>query len=157
MEDSMSFENELPKRPQFLTVLCILSFIGNVFYFLWAIWGYLSIVKSEEFIKSITTSKNETHGIISEMEQSLLNAYENAVPNLIIGLFCASICFYGVLLVWKLKRKGFFIYSIGELTPAIASFFLGGDGLIGSAGTVLLLLLSVIWIVMYAINFKNLK
>ncbi len=157
----MSIENqpvsEVPKRPQILTILCILSFIGNIFYFIWSIWRYLSIIKSEEFIKSITTSKNETHGIISEMEQSLLNAYENAVPNLIIGLFCASICFYGVLLVWRLKRNGFFIYSVGEIIPAIASFFLDGDGLIGSTGTVLLLLLSVIWIVMYAINFKNLK
>lgn len=157
MESNISIESELPKRPQFLTILCLLSFIGNIFYFLWSLWGYFSISKSEEFIKNITTSKPDTHGIINEMEQSLLNAYENAIPNLMIGLFCASICFYGVLLIWKLKRKGFFIYSVGEIIPAIAAFFLGGDSLIGAIGAVLLLLLAVSWIVMYAINFKHLK
>jgi hypothetical protein len=72
-------------------------------------------------------------------------------------LFCACICFYGVLLIWKLKRKGFYIYAIGELIPPIAAFFIGGDSLIGKTGSALLLLLAVIWIVMYAINFKHLN
>jgi hypothetical protein len=157
MDNSESINNELPQRPKFLTRLCILSFIGNISYFLWTIWGYYSITKSEDFIKNITTSKKETHGIVSEMELSLLNAYEHAVPNLIIGLFCACICFYGVLLIWKLKRKGFYIYAIGELIPPIAAFFIGGDSLIGKTGSALLLLLAVIWIVMYAINFKHLN
>ena len=157
MDNNISVENISNQRAQFLKVLCSLSFIGNIFYLVWTIWGYISIIKSEDFIKSITSSKDVTHGIVSEMEQSLLSAYENAVPNLVIGLLCSLICLYGALQIWKLKKIGFFIYSVGEITPAISAFFLAGGGLIGGAGAVIGLLFAVVWIVLYAVNLKHMK
>lgn len=157
MENNLSIENELPKRPQFITVLCILSFIGNIFYFIWSLWAYFSIKASENFIHSMTSSKDDAHGVISGMQESMLKASENAIPNLIIGLLCSAICFYGAIQMWKLKKTGFFIYSVGEIIPAIAAFFLGGDGLIGGAGAVVGLLLVMVWIVLYAINFKHFR
>ncbi len=153
----MSIENELPKRPQFLTVLCILTFIGSGLSFIGALWGYFSIKASEKFLHNITSSDDHAHGMISGMQETMMKAVENAVPNMVIGIVCALICLYGAILMWKLKRNGFFIYTVGEITPAISAFFLGGDGLIGGTGAVLGLLLAIVWIVLYAINFKHLK
>ena len=153
----MSVENELPKRPQFLTVLCILTFIGSGLSFIGALWGYFSIKASEKFLQNITNSEDHAHGMISGMQETMMKAVENAVPNMVIGLLCALICLYGAILMWKLKRNGFFIYTIGEITPAISAFFLGADGLIGGAGAVVGLLFAVVWIVLYAINFKHLR
>ncbi|MBP8033307.1 MAG: hypothetical protein KAZ71_01850 [Bacteroidia bacterium] len=159
MENNILMENqpvnEAPKRPQFVTVLCFLSFMGSVLYFIWSIWGYASITASGKFIEKINDKEVNTYGMINGFQEAMIKAYENAIPNLIIGLLCSIICFYGVLKMWKLKKTGFFIYSIGEVTPAIAGFFLGGGGLISGTGAVLELLLAIVWIVLYAINFKH--
>ncbi|MBA4240602.1 MAG: hypothetical protein C0448_07745 [Sphingobacteriaceae bacterium] len=161
MEDNMSIENqpvsEVPKRPQFITVLCVLTFIGSGLSFVGALWGYFSIKASEKFLNNLTTSQDHAHGMISGMQETMMKAVENAVPNMVIGLLCSLICLYGAIQMWKLKKTGFFIYSVGEITPAISAFFLGGGGLIGGAGAVVGLLLAIVWIVLYAINFKHLK
>lgn len=157
----MSFENqpvsEAPKRPQFITVLCILTFIGSGLSFVGALWGYFSIKASEKFLQGMSASQEDAHGMISGMQETIIKAVENAVPNMVIGLLCSLICLYGAIQMWKLKKTGFFIYSVGEITPAISAFFLGGGGLIGGAGAVVGLLFAMVWIVLYAINFKHLK
>jgi len=153
----MSIENELPKRPQFITVLCILTFIGSALSFIGALWGYFSITASEKFLQNMSASQDDAHGMISGMQETMIKAVENAVPNLVIGLLCSLICFYGAMKMWKLKKAGFFVYSVGEIIPPISAFFLGGGGLIGGAGAVIGLLIAIVWIVLYAINLKYMK
>ncbi len=157
MENNISMENAQPQRPQFLTVLCILSFIGSGLSFIGALWGYFSIKASEKFLQNMTASQEDAHGMISGMQETMMKAVENAVPNLVIGLLCSLICLYGALQMWKLRKIGFFIYSVGEITPAISAFFLAGGGLIGGAGAVIGLLFAVVWIVLYAVNLKHMK
>lgn len=161
MENNISIENQpvgdSQKRPQFITVLCILTFIGCGLAFIGAIWGYFSIKASETLLENMGSAEGDTYGMMSGMQETMIKAVENAVPNLIIGIVCSLLCLYGALQMWKLKKMGFFIYSVGEITPAIAAFFLGGGGLIGGAGAVMGLLFAMVWIVLYAINFKHLK
>jgi hypothetical protein len=160
MENNILMENQsingAPKRPQFLTVLCILTFIGCALAFFGAIWGYFSIDASAAGMGNMGNVEGDTYGMMSGIQETINKAVENAVPNLIIGIVCALLCLYGALQMWKLKKIGFFIYSIGEITPAIAGFFLGGGGLIGSVGAIFGLLLAIVWIVLYAVNFKHL-
>ena len=157
MENNLSIENEQPKRPQFITVLCILSFIGSGLSFILSLWQYFSIKASDKFLQRLSSSQDDAHGMIGGLQDTMTKAVENAVPNLIIGLLCSIICLYGAIKIWKLKKIGFFVYSVGEITPPISLFFLGGGGLVGGTGAVLLLLLAEVWIVMYAINFNHLK
>lgn len=146
-----------PKRPQFLTVLCILTFIGCGFAIFGAIWGYISIKASSGLLENMANMEGDSFGMMSGMQDTMRKAVENAVPNLLIGVVCALLCLYGALQMWKLKRIGFYVYTVGEIVPAISGFLLGGDGLIGGAGAVVGLLFAVLWIVLYAINFKHLK
>lgn len=162
MENNHFTENQLieeqqPKRPQFITVLCILTFIGSGLSFLAAIWGYFSIKASQTLLENMGNAEGDPYGMMNGMQETMIKAVENAVPNLIIGILSAALCLYGAIQMWKLKRMGFFIYSIGELTPAITGFFLGGGGLIGGIGAVLSILFAIVWIVLYAVNFKHLK
>jgi hypothetical protein len=149
--------NETPKRPQFLTVLCILTFIGCAISFFSAIWGYYSIQASSAALESMGALQEDTYGMVSGVQETMLKAVENAVPNLIIGLVCSLLCLYGALQMWKLKKIGFFIYCFGEITPAISGFLLGAGGLIGSSAAILGLLLAIVWIVLYAVNLKHMN
>ena len=147
--------NESPKRPQFLTVLCILSFIGCALAFFGAIWGFFSIKASSAVLENMGNVQGDSFGMMSGMQETMIKAVENAVPNLIIGIVCSLLCLYGAIQMWQLKKIGFFIYSAGEIVPAIAGFLLGGGGLIGGVGAIIGLLLAIVWIVLYAVNLKH--
>lgn len=161
MENNILMENqsfnETPKRPQFITVLCILSFIGCGLAFFGSIYGYFSIKASSALLENMGNAEGDTYGMMSGIQETMIKAVENAVPNLIIGIICSLLCLYGALQMWKLKKMGFFIYSIGEVAPAISAFLLGGGGLIGGVGAIFGLLLAIVWIVLYAVNLKHMK
>ena len=116
------------QRPQFLTVLCILSYIGCG----------LAIIGSLVTIGTITG---------------------------VIGLLAALICLYGVIQMWKLKKKGFYFYLVGEITPIIVSFAtIGLAGLFSFAGGIIAIITAlmvtifpVIFIILYGLNLKHLE
>jgi hypothetical protein len=162
MEDNTSYTsnvpvNEVPKRPQFLTVLCILTFIGCALTFCLSIWQYKSINDSSVALENMGSIQDDTYGMVSDVQATMMKAVENAVPNLVIGLVCSLICLFGALQMWKLKKIGFFIYCIGEITPAIAGFILGAGGLIGTTSAIIWLLIAIVWIVLYAVNLKHMN
>lgn len=115
------------KRPTFLTVLCILSFIGCALQLL----GNIATIGT-------------------------------AIG--IVNVLAAVICFVGVLLMWKLKKTGFYIYVVGEIAPIIVGIIvLGAAGLFSFAGgffakiMVLAYVFPIAFLIMYGLNFKHLK
>ncbi len=150
--------SEKPTRPQFLKVLCILSFLGSGLGIIGAIWNYISVRASTELYQNIGNAEGEDPlGIMSSLQDSLIKAVENAIPNLIIGILCSIICLVGVFMMWQLKKKGFFIYSIGELAYPISTFILSGGGLIGGIGAAFSLIVALVFVVLYGMNYKHLK
>jgi hypothetical protein len=150
--------NEEPKIPQFLKVLCILSFIGSAFAFIGAIWGYFSAKASAAVIERMgEMEEGDALGVMGAMQDTMRKAAENAVPNLIIGVVCALLCLFGAIQMWKLKKTGFFIYTLGELAAPISMFILGGGGLIGGIGAAFGLIIATVWVVLYAVNLKHMK
>jgi hypothetical protein len=76
----------------------------------------------------------------------------------IINAVCVIICLIGVLMMWKLKKTGFYIYVVGEIAPAIFSFaLLGGFGALGTMAMIAGLIFPIAFIIMYALNLKHLK
>lgn len=146
--------NEGPQRPEFLKVICILSFIGTGLAFFGAIYSYYSITASAEMPQVINgIEDSDTLGIAGMM----VKAVENAVPNLVIGLVSSLLCLFGAIQMWKLKKIGFYYYTIGELASPLSVFMLGGSGLIERTGAIFGLIIAVIWIVLYALNLKHMK
>ena len=96
-------------------------------------------------------------GMVGALQQTLQKAAENAVPNLIIGIVCSLLCLFGALQMWKLLKRGFYIYCVGEIVPPIAQLFLGAGGMFGSMTTVIGFLIAIIWIVLYGVNLKHMK
>lgn len=149
--------NDAPKRPQFLTVLCILTFIGSALAIISAIMGYFSAQASAAMISNMDSMGNDPTGMMSEMQGMAQKAVDNAVPNLVIAIVCALLCLFGALQMWKLKKTGFYIYTVGEIVPPISVFILMGGGLFGGITSVLTLLVAIVFVVLYALNLKHMK
>lgn len=154
------------KRPTFLTILCILSFIGIGLAILSSILTYIStqaITGTPGLMEKLSSIDEQTANpmfkkIYASGVQALINAKLYALLNILANV----ICLIGVVMMWKLKKPGFFIYTLGELgTPVLsiilignvfAGTFLSAMGLIGNAVG---FIFPVAFIVMYALNLKH--
>ncbi len=150
--------NEPVMRPKFLTVLCILTYIGSAFVFISAIYTFFTVEASAAMIENMgEIPGGDPMGMMGGMQEAMRLAVVNKVPNVLIGTLCPLLCVFGAMQMWKLKKMGYFIYVAGEVIPAIAGFILGGGGMFGSMGAAVGLIIALIWVVLYGLNFKHLK
>lgn len=122
------------ERPTFLTVLCILTFIGSGL----GILGSILMVVGAGALAGYLGGAAAGGGLIWS----------------ILGLISSALSFYGALQMWKLKAQGFMIYvagaALGMASGVIASLSLGvGINFMG-------LVFPILFIVLYNMNRKHL-
>jgi hypothetical protein len=154
MEENTVIEKK--KLPAFLKILCILSFVGIGVYLVTYIFGYIYVKTLIEDSRSL----NEAFGEGSDVSNILKDSeplMKNGILYYILSMIGCIICLVGVILMWKLKKAGFYIYIVGEIAPLILPFILlGGFGAL-SVFALVLGIIPVAFIAMYAINLKHLE
>ena len=116
--ESENFENrpqENPKaeRPSFLSVLCVLSFIGSGCSLL----SYLSIWMSFNTLRTLVL-ESDTYEAYFAMAPNMRSSMEImfSLPHWYFFmnglLYAASLA--GAILMWRLRRVGFHIYTIAQ-------------------------------------------
>lgn len=161
MESIDDFNEGLPQqKPVFLKVLCILTFVGSGLGILGAIVGFFStgfVKQSMELADEMSDGMYDRMGF--DMQAMLeWQTYIN-IGNLVGALMCLS----GALIMWRLKKVGYYVYVPGALIPVIVSLvgmqyimsgMMAGFGMIG---VVFNLMISAAFIIMYGLNLKHLK
>jgi len=170
MEENLNLESntfEQPKRSQFLTILCILSFIMCGIKILTSVYSIYqnspdAMQRSIEQVRAMDSQMAEQ--MEANMEEMQNNAYFRLSPYLEIIYTLLSLA--AVLLMWNLKKNGFYMYSIVEIIPYISLFFVSSKsvsipGLSASTaaslmlfGTVLMIIIDLVFVFLY---FRNLK
>jgi hypothetical protein len=157
MDDNLLDSNEVTfsgTRPTFLTVLCILTFIGAGFGILGGLIGLAGTSTMSSGLETIEIPKIYTF----------------------IGLISTALGLAGAILMWNLKLKGFFIYVAGaalNVLMSLISIFTLADVILEVTGgdprkTAILeallwttfafgLIINVAFVWMYAVNKKHLK
>lgn len=145
------------KRSKFLTVLCILSFVGIGISLVSGILNYFTYSALAHAGNAFSGVAAESGEKIGEAMNSLAGALgvdygKWALVYLIQALLNLPILF-GVIMMWKQKKLGFYIYAPFEvIQPALPLIM--GLGLLGGISAILGLVFSVVFIVMYALNLK---
>ncbi|MCW3075737.1 MAG: hypothetical protein JWO32_346 [Bacteroidetes bacterium] len=154
------FVNDLaapPERPQFLKVLCILSFVWCGIMILVYLVGSFCLAMSDETKNMIIEKVSESNPNVK-----IENAAEfiNQIGQVSLLCLLANIAsLVGVIMMWNFNKIGFFIYAIAELST---NFF----GLNINAGTegdksygmmIVTILIDIVFIAMYAIHLKYMK
>src|SRR3954469_11439001 len=139
MEQTNTGAAEPAKRPQFLKVLCILSFIGTGLGFLSGFWGWWSnhLLASGSDAIAGAMGGSEAGDQMAQSMSTMSTAFgmgpdyfaHQATSSLIVGLM-NIVVFAGVMMMWKLKKTGFFIYTAGQIIQIIVPFVVVG-GLLG--------------------------
>jgi hypothetical protein len=160
-----------PKRPQFLTVICILSFVWCAVSFLLGIWGVIRNTP-ENMTESIEQVRQFNPEMADQMEQNMIESQENVYMQVspYLNFVYILLSFLGVLMMWKLNKKGFYIYLVGELLPYLGFLIAGkqmmsmmsgpGGGMMKGVGMIMLVLMIVFdaaFIIMYGLNLKHMN
>jgi len=151
---------EKPKLPQGLNILTILTFIACGF------WGLVTLCMPllYDFLLKLMNDqlgpgKDLTAKKIAEIEKgkaSIELMQQNAIPLLAIGMIGLILCFIGALWMRKLKKDGFWLYVAGQLVPIIGGVVILGTDQYQSVGSLLGLLIPIVFIVLYAFQRKYL-
>lgn len=98
MSETLDTNLESGKRPGFLTVLCILTFIGSG---LGVLGGLL--------------------GVLIGSSSLAMFAPQGTIVVQIIGLLASVLCLFGAIKMWGLYKQGFIIYVLGALLSIVGS------------------------------------
>lgn len=149
LDDKVQTES---KRPVFLTVLCILTFVGAGFGIIAALIGMLAFGTLEDS----TAELNDLGGPVD-----FGNAYRWMKISYLLSLAGSVLCLVGALFMWRLKKFGFFIYVPGQVLPLIGSFLtvnsMFGGGILAGFGMITIVfsaLFPLAFIIMYGLNLK---
>jgi len=130
MEEQVNVEVEATnKRPVFITVLCILTFIGSGLGLLFSLLGVVAAGALESMTESLPIPIDMGDGIVKT----------------IITLLLYGGSLYGAISMWNLKKLGFYIYAIAQVVLLIMGF------------GILSLLFTAAFIIMYGVNLKHME
>lgn len=144
--------NEQPKRPQFLTILCILSFIWSGFILLCLFLGLCF----SKFIFNTAESILDGAESMPTMSEPQLKAMQTLVdfgPQKFAAGIAVAIIIYmtsllGVFKMWRLQKWGFYIYA--SVNGLGVSYDL-------ISGSYFMVAITLAFIVMYFSNLRYLK
>lgn len=137
------------KRPAFLTVLCILSFVFSGIAIILYILAIVGMGAGEAFMSA---AENMAEGMGAEAVETASTGM--AWAYILIGLVMVILGLIGVIRMWKLKKSGFMLYVISSIVPIIMGYVAGGQY---APSMVMGIILPVAFIVMYGLNLKHME
>jgi hypothetical protein len=113
------------KRPVFITVLCILSWVGCAFSAMMAYFSFNVSISVKELYESMPESFNADSGTGAAFSQ-WSNMVKYAYVLLFVSLGCVLLEVVSLIFIWKMKRIGFYGYLLSVVAPVATSLLLVG-------------------------------
>lgn len=161
-DTTIDLEQEQPqKRPVFLTVLCILTWVGSGIGFLSGLVGLFTLSAAQKTYGELERAaiQETMFGDMPSLEDYIFWTNVSNATTLLTG----ALCILGAILMFQLKKVGFFLYVGGCVIAIVVSLMsinvlmpsgLAGFGMIA---VVLGAMVSVAFIIMYGVNLKHMK
>lgn len=169
-------DDEDHTRPTLLTVLCILTFIGSSWLVVTNIWAYGTAAKTAAMISAVskrqgndsTFQKDSTEAKVIRKKRSLFGekmmssvakimTADNIRKNAAGTILSALITLFGALSMWWLKRSGFYIYIAATLLGILIPLYFYGINMTSIGIAFFPGFFGLIFIALYALNFKSLR
>lgn len=162
------FEENQIKRPVLLTVICILTFIGSgwgVLYNLFSLFragGVEANFHMEQYSMMAGELENQgapafLHNLLNssmEMIQAgFVHAREIAVINLVLGVMSVL----GAILMFQLKRLGFYLYTAVQILLLFVSSYFVGFSIVVVLQMLFSGIVSFVFIILYGLNLKYMQ
>lgn len=142
------------KRPVFLTVLCILSWVAGGFS---VVISLVMLMTKDFMIEAIERSMDfvQTDHEVEVLEATIENF--NLTASLNFGLYAISII--AVIMMFKLNKVGFYIYAVTHTVLLVYPMVLMpfGNDMAAMLGIAFSVAIYLAFIIMYGVNLKHMK
>ncbi|MFT5749247.1 MAG: hypothetical protein ACI93S_000500 [Ancylomarina sp.] len=168
MEDNITQVVLPKKRPTFLTVLCILTFIWSGAYgILYLGYDYLTFEKTYPqkaamFAETIETLEDagQDSGMIYDGMIKAQYVLEKTAQNLdtfyLANIFFALLSVLGAFLMFQMKKNGFYVYAASNLFWMLVPVGIIGMEL-GLFAIISSMAMAILFIILYAVNLKHME
>ena len=157
-----SFLEEPKKLPSLLNVLTILTFIGSglgiisgFYSFFAASSNYDKAVQAQDKLEQMPDWVKSMTG--PNMVEAAHRQLENRLPIMLLTIVASALCLYGAIQMRNYKKNGFSIYIIGDLLSFVGMGLFIGFGYISTFALVFTIVITVLFIGLYATQLKYLK
>jgi hypothetical protein len=156
---------QISKRPTFLTVLCILTFIGSSY----GIFSGVTSYATADTVGVIKDKLNDSMDEISsdepgaEMAQDIMDSVMNGMTadnirkNAIASFIGNILTLLGGILMFGLKKMGFYSYLIGTIVLIAGPVAIFGGNFMGIIASGGIALFGILFVVLYAVNLKHMN
>lgn len=110
--DEMNNSEQDRKRPQLLSVLCVLSFIGSG---LAAVSSFFTYLFYDVVVEAIATGEFDEELLALDFFATISKEY------FILHGMLMVVSFTGVWQMWNLRRSGFHLYALSQILVLIVS------------------------------------
>ena len=160
------------KRPNFLLVLCILTFIASGLGIIIGLVSFTGFNDIESTFKNANVGNDPlTESIFGEIDIVGMQKIQDWVN--ILSLIASILCLTGAIIMFKMKKIGFLPYVLGHVVAIYGGYVSiglvkkmtemipgpAGDmmSLFGGLGMIFGVVIAIAFIIMYGVNLKHLK
>lgn len=142
MEEQQTIQEKTPKRPQLLSILCILTFIGGGL----GVAGFFMVsINYEETMKALKV----LYAGMPEVSYLL----EAPRDFFVVSFFLSAFSVVGAILMWNLRKIGFHLYTSSQLIYLVVPLLYFG----GETNPLLNIMLTALFVYLYARNLPYMR
>lgn len=178
-------EQATKKRPVFLTVLCILGFIGtgwSIIANIMAFFAYkaanaltsglseglsdamenvdtsgLEGMENVEGMEGMENLGNAMNDALGGMGEYMTKVAENGATVSIINAVLAIVALLGVIMMWKTKKTGFWAYTAAQILMLIIPLIFYGFSTMAILALGVSAVFSILFIILFGVNLKHMS
>ncbi|MBC7887658.1 MAG: hypothetical protein H7Z13_07195 [Ferruginibacter sp.] len=150
-------------RPLFLTVLCVITFIGSIAGIIINSKGYINANAEVEKIssgKAKTQLKNLFSAGNTAIDEPVRIGHLNVENYKKYSIGCIAsyiLCLVGTILIFKLKRTGFYSFTLGTFFNLLTHFLLFGDHFGAMGISIVAAIAGFLFVILYGMNLKYME
>jgi hypothetical protein len=164
----MENQTKSSERPTFLTIVCIISFVGlgwaiinNLFTLAFSSTGsWLYTIIQDALEKALNEASMSDPGAAAFLEnifEGVLSVISHLPLFASVGLICSAIALVGVILMWGLKKTGFYLYTGAKIIMVVLPMAVIGFNFISMMMTMSTFIGAALFVLLYGLNYKHLK
>jgi hypothetical protein len=163
----MEIQQNQKTRPTLLTVIGILSFIGLGYRILTglinaalgtatsSIAPFLNDVFENEV--DLSDVPESMQGFIASILDAVTRLLENVTGIYLTVVLLSVIALLGVIMMWQLKKSGFYMYAASRSLIAFVPFIFIGYNLISLLWFISSIIFGILFIILYSLNLKEMS
>ena len=163
-----TIDNSLSRRrPTFLTVLCIITFVVSGYNLVMAIVGVFSKksfdpAQWQDLSNQMAEAMSGTDAASQEMATRLMEAFsqmiqagiENALTLGLVAVAASALSILGAYFMFKLKKIGYYTYIVAKVIGVLIPLIIYGVNIVTLMMFGFIALIGVLFIILYGINRK---